>query len=185
MTVLSHAAQFTPEELLRLESDGLYELVDGQLVEKKMSAPASEAGIIISSRLFEFVRQRRLGSVYSELTLQCFPNDPGMVRRPDIAFIASDRLKSVPQEGHVPIAPDLAIEIISPSDRINDFEQKLKQYFEAGVKCVWAVSPFSRTVHVHRADGTETKLREADTLSGELILPGFSVLVRELFPLIA
>ncbi len=82
------------------------------------------------------------------------------------------------------VAPDLAIEVISPGDTINDFEDKLIDYRWAGIKLVWEVNPTFRFVRVHRLDDTITFLRENDTLTGEDVLPGFSAKVKELMPAI-
>ena len=182
MTTTSAPTRFTPDDLLRLENDGLFELVDGQLVEKQMSSIASKTANRIAYHLSNWTQGFQRGEVFPEQSFQCFPNDPGLIRRPDVALILADRLGSVPDEGHVPIAPDLAIEVISPNDKIYELDTKLVDYRSAGVKLVWVVNPDVRTVRVHRLDHTVTELHETETLTGESLLPGFSVLVKELFP---
>jgi Uma2 family endonuclease len=116
------------------------------------------------------------------VTFRCFPDDPNLIRRPDIAFVAADRAATIPPQGHVRIAPDLAIEVISPTNTINVFEEKLSDYRSADVKLVWEVNPTLRYVRIHRPNRTTLLLEEDEILSGEGVLPGFSVKVAELFP---
>ena len=166
-----------------MEDDGLFELVDGKLVQKEMSSLANRTAGIITTRLSIFNTQSKSGYVvYPEQTFQCFPHDPSLVRIPDVAVIVVNRLAAVPEEGHVPIAPDLAVEVISPNDRIYKFERKLVDYRKAGIKLVWEVNPKFRFIRVHHLDRPPERLEETGTLIGTPVLPGFSVLVRDLLP---
>jgi Uma2 family endonuclease len=182
MTTFAAQTHFTPDDVLRLENEGLYELVDGKLVEKRMSALASETAGLLTADLVAFLRQAPLGRVYPEQTFKCFPHNPDLIRRPDIAFIASAQLAAVPEEGHVPIAPDLAIEIVSPTDNVYELDEKLADYRAAGVKLVWVLNPKVRIARVYRADHTAADLDEKDSLSGEIVLPGFSVPITKILP---
>lgn len=120
------------------------------------------------------------GEVYAEQTFRCFPNDSDLLRRPDVAFISSGRIGRVEETGHVSIAPDLAVEVISPNDTIDELEEKISEYLAAGVKAVWAVNPKFRWVRVHRPRQPLIELRENDVLADQEVLPGFSVIVRDL-----
>lgn len=182
MTTLAVQTPFTPDDVLRLQDEGLFELVDGRLVEKRMSSLASETAIIISARAFVFLEKSPLGKLYAEQSFQCFPHDLDLIRRPDISFVAADRLCGVPEEGHVPIAPDLAIEVVSPNDSVYELDDKLADYRAAGIKLVWVFNPKARVVRIYRADHTVNELQENDTLSGESVLPGFSATVTEMLP---
>ncbi len=182
MTIANLPTRFTPEDLLNLEKDGLYELVDGKLVEKPMSFVANRTAGIIIRRLGDFVEKTHAGDVVPEQAFQCFPHDPDLVRRPDVAFVAAERAAQIPDEGHVRIAPDIAIEVISPGNKINEFEEKLADYRKAGIKLVWEVNPKFRFIRVHRLDRKPERFEEADTITGEPVLPGFSAYVRELLP---
>ena len=182
MTTMAAHPVFTPDDVLRLESETLYELVDGKLVEKRMSSVASETAGIITGHLFIFVREKPLGKVFPEQTFKCFPDDPDLIRRPDIAFVSADRLAGVPPEGHVPIVPDLAIEVVSPNDSVYELDRKLADYQAAGVKLVWVVNPEARMIRVHRPDHSVVELHESETISGESVLPGFSAMVTNLLP---
>ena len=126
----------------------------------------------------------KLGWVFpADNSYQCFPDAPDKVRRPDVSFIVLGRLpaEQLP-EGHITIAPDLAVEVVSPNDRAYDIDHKVEEYISAGVRLVWVISPAGRTVRVHRADGTVALLGQKDELDGEDVLPGFSCAVCELFP---
>jgi Uma2 family endonuclease len=111
------------------------------------------------------------------------PSDPERVRAPDVAFVSPERLPSgrLP-EGFLSGAPDLAVEVLSPSDNPIDIQQKVRDYLEAGARLVWVVAPQAKTLTVYRADGSARLLREQDVLDGEDVLPGFSIPAAELFP---
>jgi len=183
MTMATAQTHFTPDDVLRLEDEGLYELVNGKLVEKRMSSLASRTAVVIIKRLANFLEQSHAGEAYSEQTYQCFPHDPVLIRRPDVSFIAASRLAGVPEEGHIPIAPDLAIEVVSPNDKIYELDEKLADYRLAAVKSVWVVNPKHRTVRIHRLDHAYAELNDTATLMDESVLPGFSALVKDLLPL--
>ena len=183
MTLASMPTTFTPEDLLRLEKDeGLFELVDGKLVEKPMSFLANRTASLIIRRLGDFAEKTHAGEVVPEQTFQCFAHEPGRVRIPDVAFVAAARAAEIPDEGHARIAPDIAIEVISPGNKMYEFEEKLLDYQKAGIKLVWEVNPKFRFIRVHRLQVAPERLEEADILTGEPVLPGFSILVKELLP---
>ena len=164
--------------------DDNYELIDGIPTEREMGAVSDRVALRIGGRLDAYVSRTKLGQAYGSQTAyrDCYPNSPKRMRRPDASFVAQNRLPG----GHAPdgeftIAPDLAIEVLSPNDLCEDLEDKLRDYREAGVKLVWVLSPRCKTVRVIRADRTEMTLLESETLSGENIVPGFSVAIAELF----
>lgn len=176
--------QYTPADLLTLPDADHYELVDGQLVEKKLSFWASYVANNLSCRLTIFSNANQSGWVVSEgASYQCFPDAPNRVRRPDVSFIRRDRLSlaQATTEGHLAIAPDLTTEVMSPNDLGYEVAKKVQQWLHAGVRLVWVVNPETRTIDVHRAHGAGTILREQDELDGEDVLPGFRCAVRELF----
>jgi len=181
MTLASPMSRYTADDLLRLEDEGLFELVDGRLVEKEMSSLASRTAVLISTRLFNFVEGSKSGDcVYAEPSFRCFTHDRDLIRRPDVAVIVASRASGVPEEGHIPIAPDLAVEVISPNDRMYQFEEKLVDYQKARTSLVWEVNPKFRFVRVHHLDRRVERLEESDTLTGAPVLPGFSIRVSDL-----
>jgi len=173
----------SPEDLLAMPDGERYEVVDGQLVERPMGADSSRIGGRLYRRLDAFCEEHRLGRAWpADCGYQCFPDAPGLVRRPDVSFIRLGRLpgERVPA-GPIRIAPDLAAEVLSPDDLDYETDQKIEQYLAAGVPLVWVLNPESRTILIYRADGTIHGLRVQDELSGEDVIPGFRCRVGELF----
>jgi Uma2 family endonuclease len=107
----------------------------------------------------------------------------GNLRSPDVSFIAQSRLDAI--GGNTPgffhIAPDLAVEVLSPNERRKKIEEKLADYFESGTQLVWFVFSRTKTVRVYRDSKTSTLLDEHETLSGEEVVPGFSFSIQKLF----
>jgi Uma2 family endonuclease len=172
-----------PEDLLAMPDGDRYELVDGVPVEKNMGAESDEvaAGAIMALR--QFVRANGLGHVYGSQTgFQCFPGKPKLMRMPDSAFVAAGRLPNDRSpEGYITVAPDLAVEVVSPHDTYEEVAAKVADYKSAGVKLIWVISPKTRTALVRRLDGTCAEVGEAGTLSGEDVIPGFACPLAELF----
>jgi Uma2 family endonuclease len=100
---------------------------------------------------------------------------------PDVGYISHARLGEIPAR-EVPVPPDLAVEVLSPTDRLRDARAKVERYLTNGVPMVWLVMPQSRTVEVYTPDTDVTTLHADDALTGGAVLPGFSVTVRDLFP---
>lgn len=183
MSTIATNIQCSPEELLTLPDGDVYELIGGELVERKMGAKSSYIAGQTYHRMEDFCRSNSLGWVFPEGTsFQCFPDDPRKVRRADASHIRFGRLPGEqPPEGHIRIAPDLAVEVVSPNDLAYDVDGKVEDYLEAGVRLVWVVNPATRTVRVHRPDGPGATLRADDELTGDDVLPGFRRPVRDLF----
>jgi len=182
MTVSLPPTRFTPEDLLQLDDERLYELVDGQLVEKPMSSEANEVAWIIGGHFFVFFSQTKAGKAYPEQAYQCFPNDCKLIRRPDVSIVVANRLAGVNKVGHVTIAPDIAIEVVSPNDKVFELDEKIADYKSAGVRAIWVVDYKARTVRVIKPGAPTMELEDHQTLTGEPVLAGFSVLVADLFP---
>lgn len=159
----------------------LCELVDGVLVEKPMGFYESRLAAVLIAVLESFARQEKLGIVVgADATTRL---EPGLVRLPDVAFVSRGRLPqgTVPREPIPDLAPDLAVEVISPSNTRREMDRKLHEYFAAGVRLVWYVYPQTRTVCVYRAPDQVAVLSEHQSLEGEDILPGFSLPIRDWF----
>jgi Uma2 family endonuclease len=169
--------QMAPAEVRR-------ELVDGEIVEMPLNnARHGEVATILAHALVEHVKKCAGGKVMCEVgfVLQ-LPYDLEQVRCPDLAFISDARLTGRPlPEKFFPGPPDLAVEILSPSDASVYVQQKVRDYLEAGVLLVWLLVPQSKTATVYRADGSARLLRERDSLEGEDILPGFTVRLSDLY----
>lgn len=172
----------TADELLRLPDDGSrYELVEGEL--KKMSpsgADHSEIALLIGSSLVKHVRKNGLGTVYGADGGFLLQQDPDTVRAPDVGFVAAAR--SMRTSKFFPGAPDLAIEVMSPSDLASEVSFKTSQYLRAGTRAVVVVDPDKRIVYVHRAAGNDvhTTIVE-DVLEVEDVVSGWKMPLGEIF----
>jgi Uma2 family endonuclease len=184
MNAVATQQQYTPEDLLALPDEKDYELVDGNFVERNMSSLSSWVSGELHGLLRNHCRADDLGTTWpADNGFQCFPDAPGKVRKPDVSFIRRERFATDElSEGYIRIPPDLAVEVISPNDLAWEVEAKVEEYLRAGVPLVWVIDPHTRTVRVHRADGTAGRLRQEDDLSGEDVIPGFRCAVRDLFP---
>jgi Uma2 family endonuclease len=174
----------TADELLRLPDDGCrYELIRGEL--RRMPPAGSEHGAIainIGVVIGQFVKTHGLGVVFGAETGFKLASDPDTVRAPDLAFVRRERIppEGMPQ-GCWPGAPDLAVEVVSPSDTYTAVEEKVREWLDAGTRLVLVVTPRTRTVTMHASQTQVTRLTESDLLTGGEVLPGFSCRVAELF----
>jgi len=166
----------TADDLLRLPDDGhRYELVRGEL--KQMSPSGARHGLVaarIIASLGNATRGR--GAVYASEAGFRIGRNPDTVRAPDAAFVIASRVVDTP--GYFEGAPDIAFEVVSPNDSYSDVEEKTKTWLQAGARAVVIVDPRTRTVRVHRPDGT-TSASEAITLPD--LLPGWHLPLAELF----
>lgn len=162
---------------------GPCELVDGRIV--PMSPTSDEHGRIevnVATALKAFVKQRRLGQVMAGEVGIFTRRAPDRLRAADVAYISNERLARRGRgTGFLDVAPELVVEILSPSDAASELTQKLREYFASGVRLVWVVDPAARCVFAHRSLTEVREFREADQLPGGDVLPGFEVRVSELF----
>lgn len=160
-----------------------YELINGEWVEKNMGAQAGLVVLMINSRVHSHAKAHKQGLAFSsDAGYQIFANKPTRVRKPDGSFIRYGRLPDdKPPRGHLRIAPDLAIEVISPNDLAEDIEERVADFMEAGTKLMWVLYPSTRTVYVFRQGNNVSRLTVSDELHGEDVLPGFVCRVEELF----
>jgi Uma2 family endonuclease len=159
----------------------LYELVDGILVEKEMGYLESALAAWLLYLLQDFLVRNDLGFlVGADGTVRLMP---GLVRIPDLSFVAWDRLpkREIPTAPIPDLAPDLAVEVLSAGNTEKEMTRKLRDYFLSGVRLVWFVDPQARTMTVYTAPDRKTILTEDQTLSGGEVLPGLSLPVRQVF----
>ena len=175
----------TVDDVVRLNDheDRLYELVDGILVRKTMGLEESYIAVKIGILLSNFVEPRELGWVVGEGGM--IRLDINLVRIPDVSFISWERVPGgeVPKKPVPLLVPELVVEVISRGNTPKEMDEKLREYFEKGVRLVWFVRPRSRVVDVCTAPDQFTRLTVSATLDGGDVLPGFSVQVGELFRL--
>lgn len=182
MSVKHH---LTAEDLLDMpEVPGKrFELVDGELVEVSPSNDLHHAIVeVVYDVLRDHVRQHNLGLVRFDGLAYVIKRGPDQVRVPDISFVAWDRVpESRPVERFWEGAPTLAVEVVSPTDRANDIQERVQDYLEAGTRQVWVLWPSRRTVTVYDADDGVRQLGPDASLDAGGALPGFDVRVGDLF----
>jgi Uma2 family endonuclease len=174
----------TADELLLMPNTKYgCELVRGKIV-RYMPTGISH-GIVAAKvvrSLGSFVNENKLGIVLAAETGFYIFQTPDTVRAPDAAFIGNEKLaKYGITEKFFPDAPDLAVEVVSPSDRKKEIEDKIKDYLTAGVSIIWVIYPQNRIVAVYRQSNLVSILRDDDELDGENVLPDFRLSLSELF----
>lgn len=173
----------TADDLWRLQdSKHRYELVRGELIE--MTPPGGVHASIarkLGARLGDYADAHGLGETLIEggFCLEC---QPDTVRGPDVSFLSAENVPAggLP-EGFIQGAPDLAVEIVSPNDSAAELEAKVQDYLMHGTRLVWVIYPKTRTVIVHRPDGSAQMLGHHDELSCKDLVPGFTLRVGDLF----
>lgn len=156
------------------DDDYRYALIRGVLYRKPPTKPLHGRTMgTVTSLVRDFVLEHNLGVVYDQSGF-VLETDPDVLLGPDLAFVRADRVP-VNEDEYPRLAPDLVVEVISPSDTRPSIEEKTELYLRAGVRLLWALDPRRRTLRVRRPDGTDWLLGEADDVDGEDVLPGFQV----------
>jgi len=174
--------RMTAEEFAVLPDDGWrWELIEG--VPVRTPPPGvkhGRLGRVLVIALDRFVAPRGLGEVLGDVGV-LFERDPDLVRAPDVAFVRAERLPPWSEGGYLTVPPDLAVEVVSPSDRPAAVAEKIAYYLAHGVPVVWAVDPAPPRVAIHRPGRARLLLGPADTLEGEGPLAGFRLPLSDLF----
>jgi Uma2 family endonuclease len=182
MAMAVAAPSFTLEQFMQLpETHMRQELNAGELIE--MPPPKYRHSEILHAFLFRLYEAAKAAGRFTVMgdTGYLFSPDPPTVRVPDVSVIASERLRSTRDDGYVEGAPEVAIEIVSPSETAADLNEKIRQYLLSGALVAIAVYPKTAEVHIYREGAPTRVLRDADQLELPEALPGWSVEVRELF----
>ncbi len=174
------ARRATEDDLRDTPRDGRkYELVDGQII---MSPAGFRHGLIalrLGARLLAFIEQSDLGYVLDSSTGFRLPG--GNVRSPDASFVAKQRVPDArAPQGFAEVAPDLAVEVLSPDDHPRAILDKVGEYLQAGVRLVWIVDPQAGRAAVYRSLTDVRELTADDSLEGEDVVPGFRCRLIEL-----
>ena len=178
---MSPARTITDEELLQLPKDGnKYEVVDGELVVSPgAGVPHEKLVIKLAVRLGAYVEAHKLGDVLGSSALYVLPS--GNKRSPDLSFVTAGRLDAPGVSRVFPqLAPDLAIEVVSPSDSPQRVLDKVGEYLESGVRLVWVIDPENRRAVIHRALSSAQQITADGVLAGEDVVPGFSCRLSEI-----
>jgi Uma2 family endonuclease len=163
--------------------DVLYEVVDGEIREKNVGVPELEIASLLHGFLFTFLRQTKLGRVLTEMIFR-IDKAKDLQRRPDVAFVSHSKWpanRRAPKVSVWDLVPDLAIEIVSPSNSAADVQRKIHEYFDAGVSTVWVIYPEQKTIYIYASSAQIRVLQLGDELDGGDLLPGFKLPLSALF----
>lgn len=173
----------TAAELLEHPEWNPCELVRGEVIRMSpSSARHGQVAIRVTRRLLAYVDANDAGELFAAETGFLLERDPDTVRGPDVMFLSKQRVPAagIPSE-FLPVPPDLAVEVISPSDAFSAVMEKAHSYVAAGVRLVWIVDPQTKQAHVFQPGKPAAILNASGTLSGEEVLPGFTLPLAELF----
>lgn len=165
------------------EPDYLYEVVDGRFVEKAVGVYEVWLAKLFDRALDRYLEARRTGRAITEMIFDLRPL-VNRERRPDVAFVSYERWardRRPPRARSWAVIPDLAVEIVSPTNTAREIAEKLEEYFLVGVRQVWVVYPDQTKVYVYTSTTSVRILTPADELDGGDVLPGFRLPLREVF----
>lgn len=173
----------TEDDLLAVNEpkNGLCELVDGTLVEKAMGWHESRVAVVLITLMENFLESHDLGFIFGSDSP--FRVLSGKVRLPDVSFVSWDHFPDgePPDAQILDFAPDLAVEVLSPSNTRSEMERKLSEFFAGGTQLVWIIDPRTKIAKAYTSPADFVALREKDELDGGAVLPGFRCSLRELF----
>ena len=170
----------TVEEFERLPDADRYEVVDGELAERgEMSLESSMIGGNAYRRIAAYCDEHGGNAFPADAIFKVFGPRSRNMRRPDASYVAPGRIEDL-SVGVGRVAPDLAVEVVSPNDLVDELDEKLSDYIQAGVRLIWVVHPRGRGVEVIEGE-RRSWAGEGDTLSGGEVLPGFELPVATLF----
>jgi Uma2 family endonuclease len=179
--ILSSTKLWTVEDVAQLPDDDLrYALIRGVPYRQLPRWPQDGRIVVaIGYRLSDYIVEHRLGFGFSGRGF-ILKRDPDTLLCPDLSIVRGDRW-SQDEDGYPELAPDLVVEVASPSQTGPSIEEKTTIYLSVGVRLIWIIAPERRTVRVRRQGGTEALLSERDEIDGEDVLPGFRLPVRQFF----
>jgi Uma2 family endonuclease len=173
--------QATEKDLLQVSAraDRLYELVDGTLVEKVMGWKEASLAIWLARLMHPYLMQNDIGDLIGADGSHRLRK--GLIRLPDLAFVLWENIPAGDAPQIVDMAPDLAVEVISPSKDSKGNGSQRQEYFRAGTQLVWHIYPNRKEVEVYTSPTRPRTLRMGDALDGGDLLPGFRLPLSELF----
>ena len=166
----------TADELLHTHiPDKQVELVRGVLIIREPPGFLhGDVAMRLALRLGNHVEANGLGHVLAAETGFKLQSNPDTVRAADVAFLSNDRFPDPRPDGYPALAPDLVVEVLSPSDRPGEVLTKVGDWLEAGARLVWVIDPRRGRARIYRHDGTEAVIADHEVLDGEDVVPGFS-----------
>ena len=177
------AERLTAEDLEKIQDDAhRYELVEGRLLVREPAGYThGSAAAQLIARLVSYVDRHGLGVVLSTDTGYVLRRGPDTVRAPDASFVSLDRIPRPKPRSFAELAPDLAVEILSPSNRPAEIEARVRDLFRAGTRLVWILDPERLAASIRRPGREPLQLSPYDELDGEDVIPGFRCPLSEIF----
>jgi len=172
----------TAEEFGRHPEWGPCELIKGKVVPLTVPKPRhGDISFEVAFRIGLFVRERKLGKVFTNDSGMLIERNPDTVRGPDVGFLSASRLpKNLDEYLEVPF--DLCVEVVSPTDAWSEVTEKVDMYLAAGVVLVWVLDPQKKSAHIFRKGREALVVDERGSLGGEDVLPGFTLQLSDIFP---
>jgi Uma2 family endonuclease len=184
MVVANQAKLMTVDDLAAMPDGDRFELVHGHLVEREMNAISGYVAGEIHGHFRDYLKTNPFAIAFPDnVGFALSTDDNNTLRKPDVSVVLKSRLPDgkIPN-GRFDISPDLAVEVLSPSDIAYDVYAKIQEYFDAGTNVVWLARPQNKRITVFLPDGTETSFGPNDEITAEEVLPGFRMKVRDVFP---
>ncbi len=174
----------TTTTLVEAEPEGLYEVIGTEVREKPpMGAYEYDLALVLAEAINAIARPLGLGRAFVEMLFDLRPA-VDRSRRPDVAFVSTERwpmTRRAPREAAWKLAPDLAVEIVSPSNEVSDLLRKVEEYFRAGVRAVWVIEPDVLKVYAYTSPTAVRIFAVGDELDGGEVVPGFRIALSDLF----
>ena len=173
----------TAEDLFEMGSDSHVELIRGELVEMSPAGhESSSIALRLAIRVGAYIESNNLGSISGADGGYIIARDPDIMVAPDFAFVRAERMpEREKRRQYLELSPDFVVEVVSPSDRFTDLNDKVMLYLIAGVRLVWVVDPGRQTVTVYTPEHSPVFMSTADTVDCGDVIPGFSLPVAEIF----
>ena len=178
----TQANPVTAEELFEMGVIGRCELIRGEIISISPSGPEHGAVVLrIGARILAHVEAMKLGEAFGAETGFTISRDPDTTRAPDVAFVRKERVPKTYRRGFFDGPPDLAVEVISPSDTHSEVRAKVSEWLAAGTLSVWVVDPPNKSIEVHHLGAPiETYVGDRE-LRDETVLPGFAIRPADVF----
>ena len=160
-----------------------FEFINDQLVEKPMGATSSWVAGEVFDQVRSYCRRTNFGVAFvADLGFRCFPKKPSQIRKPDVAVIRCDPRTYVLPSGWLEVVPALVVEVVSPNETVYELTDKINDFRSARTPLIWVIVPESRQATIYRADGSVSLITDPGELSGEGVLPGFTMPLAAVLP---
>ena len=166
----------TAEEFHTIGDIGPAELIHGKVVRLVASKPKhGRITLRLSSLIDQFVQAHKLGVVYAAETGYLLEREPDIIRCPDVSFVRAEIAKAHDEDDYFPHSPDLAVEVVSPTDRAGKIKDKIQVWLDGGARSVWVVDPDEKTLAAYHPESPPQVFRCDEVFRDDLVSPGFTI----------